>query len=134
MKNIKGFTLIELMIAVVILGVLAAYAFQSYQSSVRKSNRAEGKAQIMDVAQRLQRCFTTYGRYDHDDCAVAAQLSAEDGKITSEGHGFYDVTGVLGTTTYALTATAVRMPQTADTGCVALTLDNLGARGPAGCW
>jgi len=134
MKNVKGFTLIELMIAVVILGILAAYAFQSYQSSVRKSNRAEGKAEIMDVAQRLQRCFTTYGRYDHDDCAVAAQLSAEDGKITSQGRGFYDVTGVLGTTTYTLTATAVSLPQTADAGCTALTLNQLGARAPAECW
>lgn len=134
MKNSKGFTLVELMFVVAIVGVLAAYAFNSYQNSVRKSNRAEAKADIMDVAHRLQRCYTAYGRYDSDDCAIYTQLSAEGGKIMTQGRGFYEITGVFTSTTYELKATAVLIPQTADTGCTAMTINHLSTRGPADCW
>jgi type IV pilus assembly protein PilE len=134
MNSEKGFTLIEMMITVVILGILAAVAFQTYQSSVRNSNRTEGKAEVMDVAQRLQSCYTVYGRYNHDSCAIYAQLSAAGGKITTQSKGFYDVTGVFAAGTYTLTATAVKLPQTADTGCLELFLTHTGAKTPAGCW
>ena len=134
-KTNAGFSLVELMAAVLIVGVLAAIAYPSYQESVRKSNRAEGKAELMDLAQRLQRCYTVYGKFnDEGNCAVYKMLN--DGGHVSPGVGFYefkisDVTA----TTYTLTAAAIKVPQTADTnGCNELTLDEQGTKGPDGCW
>lgn len=148
MKKQTGFTLIELMIAVVILGILASFAFTSYQRYVLKSNRAEAKAELMNVATRLQRCYTLYGRYNPaDGCDVYDSLK-DDAKITSEGRGFYEVgmakasasssaSSTPAMTSYTLTATAVKPPQTNDkdvVDCTKLTLTHTGKKNPAECW
>jgi type IV pilus assembly protein PilE len=54
----KGFTLIELMIAVAIIGILAAIAVPSYQESVNKSRRADAKATLLGLANAMERQFT----------------------------------------------------------------------------
>lgn len=131
----KGFTLVELMVVVAILGVITAIAYPSYVEFVRKSNRSEAKAELSDVAQRLQRCYTTYAAYNDNRCPIYADL-VDDGLI-SQGRGFYKVTISSATrTTYTLTATAIVAPQTADTnnGCNAMTLNYQGVRSPAVCW
>jgi len=54
-KKNKGFTLIELMIVVAIVGILAAIAYPSYQEYVRKTKRTDAQADMMELANRLQR-------------------------------------------------------------------------------
>lgn len=54
MKN-QGFTLIELMIAVAIIGILAAIAYPAYQEYVKKTKRVEAQAELVDIASKLQR-------------------------------------------------------------------------------
>jgi type IV pilus assembly protein PilE len=141
MQRSKGFTLIEMMIVVAIVGILAAIAWPSYQESVKRSNRAEAKTELMDIAQRLQKCYTTYGRYDDpsgaDQCAVFDSLAAPG--YTTRGRGFYIITiaplaPANQRTSYILTATANLAPQTNDVGCEGLTLTHTGQKEPADCW
>ena len=69
-----GFTLIELMVAVAIVGILAAIAYPSYLDQVRRGNRAEVKGALLEDAQFLERNYTLNNCYHRTDadCATAA--------------------------------------------------------------
>jgi type IV pilus assembly protein PilE len=62
-KTSTGFTLIELMIVVAIIGILASVAVPSYMESVRKGKRAEGRAALLDLLQQQERYFGQFGTY-----------------------------------------------------------------------
>jgi type IV pilus assembly protein PilE len=62
-KSVTGFTLVELMIVVAIVGILAAIAYPSYIDSVRKGKRAEGRAAVTSLLQQQERYFTQNNTY-----------------------------------------------------------------------
>ena len=62
-QDAPGFTLIELMITVAVVGILAAIAYPSYQDSIRKSRRADAKSALLDAAHRQERFFTENNQY-----------------------------------------------------------------------
>lgn len=127
----KGFTLLEVMIVVAIIGIIASVAYASYTNQVMRTNRSDAIAMLNDASQRLQRCYTTYSRYDSDDCAAFSTYEA--GVESSEG--YYEVELTASTAaTYTLTATPIRSPQTNDTNCPTLTLNHAGVRSPEDCW
>jgi len=133
--NRKGFSLIELMVVVAIISILAVIAIPQYTRYAQRSNRSDAKAALMEMAQQLERCYTTFYSYNNANCSVIVSVNA--GLVYSEA-GFYTIAPdpFLGPNAQAftLTATPAKAPQTTDTGCTALTLDNIGNRTPAACW
>lgn len=137
MRGKRGFTLIELMIAVAIVGILAAISVPIYSQFVEKARRSDAKEALQDTAQRLERCFSQYGAYNAKDdgkykCSITADLDG-DGFESSEG--YYDITAeTLDSTSFKLKAS----PKGAQSGddCGDFTLENTGARSPndSDCW
>ncbi len=75
-KRIAGFTLVELMIVVAIAGILAAIAYPSYIDSVRRGNRAEGRAAVTNLLQQQERFFTQNNTYVAFNTAAAATAAS----------------------------------------------------------
>ena len=85
-KRITGFTLVELMIVVAIVGILAAIAYPSYIDSVRKGKRAEGRAAVTALLQQQERYFTQNNTYVKFDVGAApAALALKDYSATDGG-------------------------------------------------
>lgn len=132
-----GFTLIELMIAVVIVGILAAVAYPNYTNYLRDSRRADCKAVMLSAANALERRFSVDNRYPDEAAEGAAGPLA--GFVCPVGGGTttYDLEYAQddGGAGFTLTATPTG-PQTHDR-CGTLTLTNTGARSADGtgtCW
>lgn len=131
----RGVTLLELMIVVVVVGILAAIAYPSYRDQVRKSKRADGKAMLMEVAQGLERCYTRFGRYNNAGCTAANNLP----DLSSEGHYQISATAISATA-FTLDATP-QGTQADDVECGVLRLTSTGVQGSQGadadangCW
>ncbi|MDX2368645.1 MAG: type IV pilin protein [Colwellia sp.] len=130
MTNILGFSLIELMIAVAIVGILAAVAYPSYTSFVISSNRSEGQRELLRLANLQEETFID--RRSYTTVMTVLGMTA-DPHITEFGNYSIDATIANGGTTFLLTATA-QGTQTSDTGCTTLTVNEAGQKLPAICW
>lgn len=131
MRNSKGFSFIELMIVVAIIGLLASIALGFYGDNVIASNRTEGRSALQQAASTLEKCRSLYGSYNHANCNYA--------DFASESN-YYNITSAILATSFTLTATPVAGgPQASDTACTALSLDQAGVKGGTGansaeCW
>jgi type IV pilus assembly protein PilE len=130
MNNTLGFTLIELMISVAVVGILAAVAYPSYTSFITSSNRSEGQRELLRLANLQEETFIDRRSYTTDMIALG---TTADPHLTEFGNYSIDATIDNGGTTFLLTATA-KGTQTSDTGCTALTVNEAGQKLPAICW
>lgn len=128
----RGFTLIELMIALAVVAILSAIALPSYQSYVLRSGRSDGKSALLRAAQWLERGATATGTYPLTAAFPASLTTSEAGRYTIS---LASADGI----NYTLTATKTGA-QVNDT-CGNLTLTQAGAQGVVGgsetaatCW
>ena len=132
-KNTQGFTLIELMIAVAIIAILASIALPAYQEQIRKSRRAQAKADLVEYAQLAERYFTVNNTY------VGFTLPTSQSPREAGATARYNLPAPTTTaTTFTLTANATGAQ--ASDRCGDLSITNTGQKGETGsasleeCW
>lgn len=129
-----GFTLIEVLITMAIVGILAAIAIPSYTQYVLRANRADAKTALLAVAQRLEQNYTLNGRYDRDQAGNNIDNTTLTtwrlNQVPAGGAARYNIAFVNtapavwpSQTAFTLSATPTGA-QAADTTCGTLTIDN----------
>jgi type IV pilus assembly protein PilE len=119
-----GFTLIELMIAVAIVGILAAIAYPSYQEQVRKGRRADAMAQLVTLAQGYERFYTSNNTYvGFWDTVPAAQRNSP-----TTGTAYYELTRADDRTSFTITATPLAAGNQSSDRCGKLTINQAGSK------
>ncbi|MEH6564192.1 MAG: type IV pilin protein [Halopseudomonas sp.] len=133
MKKQAGFTLIEVMMVVVIIGILAAIAFPSYREYVLRGHRSEGIALLSEGAARQERYYAQNNTY----ADTVAKLSMD----ANSENDYYTLSVVAANaTSYSLLATAINS-QVDDSKCGNLGLNESGVKLESGtatdaadCW
>lgn len=137
-KKSGGFSLVELLIVIAIIGIIAAIAIPSYSSYMTKTRRIDGTSFLIEVAGEQFRFFSEYNRY----ATSMDELGYGTGATADSEEGFYTLSIVSDTpTSYVLTATPVATgPQSNDAECGSLTLNSSEQKGVTGtsnaldCW
>lgn len=120
-----GFSLIELLVAIAIVGVLAAIAVPSYRTYVLQAHRTDAVRALSSYRQALERCYSQNFTYVN---AATTPCPAAPGAATTSANGYYNVTfPTLTATTYTILATATGA-QVKDASCASLQVTNTGAQ------
>ena len=120
----KGFTLIELMIVVAIIGILAAIAYPSYQNYKIRTHRTDAQAEMIAIGQSLSQYKATRGNYSN---ATIARIYGNS-VTPKQGTALYDLTLNVTNSTWTLTAEPIAV--SGQKGDGALTITHTGTQ----CW
>lgn len=127
-ERARGFTLIELMIVVVVVGILGAIAYPSYLKSVMKGRRSSAQTHLMEIAQQQQ-------QYLVDARSYAPSVSALNLTTPANVLAYYTVAITITSgppPTFTATATPIAGSSQASDG--PLSIDSTGAKTPSTSW
>lgn len=133
--NCIGFSLIELMITIAIIGIISSIAIPSYTSHVAKANRAEARAQLMQTSQFLQRFYAANDSYSQDRAgnAVLDKIPTNLKRSPENGTKLYDLAMPAGASNTSSQFLIQMVPATgasmSNDTCGTLTLTSTGVRG-----
>lgn len=133
-KNQQGFTLVEVMITIAIVGIITAVASATYSSYTIAAQRPDGRNALLMTATTLEKCKAMYGVYNSANCSIG------NGDSINSAESLYDIGVVSAASTFTLTAVPVTgTSQATDTDCTSIILNNLGQQtgtgaAPAECW
>ena len=123
-----GFSLIELMVAVTVVGILAAIAIPSYSSYVLRAHRSEGLQALTQYRQNLERCYSQNFTYVACPITIAGVATTVCPGPTTTEHGYYTMScPASSANTFTLQAQTAGV-QIKDTGCDKLIVSNNGTQ------
>ena len=137
-KTQRGFTLIEVMVTVVIVAILAAIVYPSYQESVRKAKRAEGRSALLRDMQQQERDYSRMNSYIAFTSSSPGNYRGFSGD--NAGNSAYTVSAAAcGGHTIQACVEITAKPTFTDDRCGSLTLTSMGVQGATGskpkeCW
>lgn len=131
-KNKAGFSLVELLVVLVIIGVLAAVAWPGYVKYSEKTRRVDAERALMELRQAMERGYSTNYSY----ATTAGNVTIPD---TVTGYTISIVPAALTASTYTLQAQPVASGPQANDPCGTLTLTQSGVKSVSGstvqdCW
>lgn len=129
--RVRGFTLIELMVAVLVLGIIIAFAYPAYIDFIERSRRSEAHEALKNMATLQEQFYTNNKGYTGNLSDLGVSATTEN--------DYYQLSVTTANTidgfaqSYTISA-AAQGAQASDTDCATIQLDSNGNQSPADCW
>jgi type IV pilus assembly protein PilE len=126
----SGFTLIEVIIVVAIIGILASITYPSYIEHITLSKRTEGQRALLHIANLQEQYFSDHYKYTENIKKLG--LGSKATYLTEAG--YYLILSKVSKTGFTLTAEAKNEQALNDVECLEISLDETGKKLPKACW